>query len=122
MFPSIPQPMIPEALLHDMEQIKASGGRDYSKGGQWIPEESERIPFRGAIFPIDNETLRYAPAGTYTQDSRFLYTNGHALEAGAQVFDPYDGNTYTVKQDLNHGPIHPLRRYQVERKGGIKPK
>lgn len=122
MFPNIPQPMIPEALLHDMEQIRATGGRDYSKGGQWVPGESERLPFRGVLLPIDNETLRYAPAGTYTQDSRFLYTNSHALEAGAQILDPYDGNTYTVKQDLNHGPIHPLRRYQVERKGGAGPK
>ena len=36
---------------------------------------------------------------------------------GGQVYDPQDGATYTVRGDLDHGVIHPLRRFVADRKG-----
>lgn len=61
--------------------------------------------------------LETAAEGTYTANSRKIYTNGHALRIGGQVYDPQDGATYTVRGDLDHGVIHPLRRFVADRKG-----
>ena len=41
---------------------------------------------------------------------------------GAQFRDGYDGQVYTVKQELTHGPVHSLKRYMVEKKGESNPK
>lgn len=37
--------------------------------------------------------------------------------SAGQVYDPQDGATYTVRGDLDHGVIHPLRRFVADRKG-----
>ena len=63
-----------------------------------------------------------AGAPTFTRNSRKIYTNGHALGVGSRVYDPESGVTYTVTGDLDHGAIHPLRRFVVERKGEAAPK
>ena len=44
------------------------------------------------------------------------------LRAGPGRYDPESGVTYTVTGDLDHGAIHPLRRFVVERKGEAAPK
>ena len=54
--------------------------------------------------------------------SEKIYTNGHALQVGAQVYDPDSGNTYTVTQELGHNSIHPMKRYLVEARTGAAPK
>ena len=41
----------------------------------------------------------------------------NVLRIGGQVYDPQDGATYTVRGDLDHGVIHPLRRFVADRKG-----
>ena len=86
------RPSLPLGLLHDIVAITPSETFSQANGGQFIP-------------------------GTYTQNSHKLYTNGPSLTVGQQIRDTYDGNTYTVKQELTHGPIHPMKRYVVEQKG-----
>ena len=34
----------------------------------------------------------------------------------------FDGQIYTVKQELTHGPVHSMKRYMVEKKGESNPK
>ena len=53
---------------------------------------------------------------------RKVYTNGHTLQVGAQFRDGFDGQIYTVKQELTHGPVHSMKRYMVEKKGESNPK
>ena len=52
-----------------------------------------------------------------TNLSEKIYTNGHALQVGAQVYDPDTDTTYTVTQELGHNSIHPMKRYLVEARG-----
>ena len=36
-FTKMAQPTIPRGLLHTMYELKAAGGYDQTKGGQWVP-------------------------------------------------------------------------------------
>lgn len=116
------KPTIPLGLLHDIEELEPGGSYDQANGGQWKPTKPTSKTFKGVVMPVNNEDLQYAIAGTYTQNSQRLYTNGHSLTVGQQVRDTFDGQVYTVKQELTHGPIHPLKRYVVEKKGVSSPK
>ena len=111
------QPMIPSGLLHTMYELKTGGGYDQSRGGQWVPRTPEKIPFDGAVLPVSNKDLERGLAGTVTNLSEKIYTNGHALRVGAQVYDPDTDTTYTVTQELGHNSIHPMKRYLVEARG-----
>ncbi len=117
------QPQIPLGLLHNMKQITPGGSRDVANGGQWKPVlNPTATTFKGIVMPMSNEDLQYLPEGTYTKQTQKLYTNGAQIAVGATFTDTYDGTTYTVVQELTHGPIHPLKRYAVEAKGGASPK
>lgn len=116
------QPAIPGGLLHTMYEVTAGGSYDQAKGGQWVPTEPTRTAFEGAVLPISNKDLQRSPQGTFSQFSEKVYTNGHPLLVGAQVYDPQTDTTYTVTQELGHNSIHPMKRYVVEAKGGAAPK
>lgn len=116
------KPTIPLGLLHDIEELEPGGSYDQANGGQWKPTKPTSKTFKGVVMPVNNEDLQHAIAGTYTQNSQKLYANGHSLTVGQQVRDTFDGQVYTVKQELTHGPIHPLKRYVVEKKGVSSPK
>ena len=68
------------------------------------------------------EDLQYIDSGSYTLNAQKVYTNGHTLQVGAQFRDGFDGQIYTVKQELTHGPVHSMKRYMVEKKGESNPK
>ena len=102
------QPMIPGGLLHTMYEVQAGGHYDQDKGGQWVAGEPVRVPFEGAVLPVSDKDLRREITGTVSDLSEKIYTNGHALQVGAQVYDPDSGNTYTVTQELGHNSIHPI--------------
>lgn len=115
---NFPKPKLPGVLLSPMEEITTKNKYDPNRGGQYVPEDSSKSKiFQGVIMPLSNEDLEYSPAGTSTKNAQKLYTNGHSLVVGTEVSYRYDGQTYTVKQELTHGPIHPMKRYVVERKG-----
>lgn len=117
------KPQIPIGLLHDMKQITPGGSHDSTNGGQWKPTlNPATVTFKGVVMPMSNEDLQYMPEGTYTKQTQKLYTNSHRLAVGATFTDTYDGATYTVTQELTHGPIHPMKRYAVETRGGASPK
>ncbi|MDR1465438.1 MAG: hypothetical protein LBJ11_09095 [Oscillospiraceae bacterium] len=116
-FPT-PTPLIPAGLLHDIIDVRPGDGYyDMNNGGQWVQGAATEATFSGIILPIDNEDLQYNPAGTFTVNSQKLYTNGHSLRPGQTVRDTLDGTTYTVKQELRHTPLHPMKRYVVETAG-----
>lgn len=115
------QPMIPDALLHEMYEIRSGATFSQEHGGQWIPGEDQKIPFRGVVLPVNDKDLIRDMAGTFSQYTEKIYTNGHALQTGAQVED-FDGTRYTVTQELGHNSLHPIKRYLVERKGESAPK
>ena len=116
-------PKLPRHLLHTMYEMHTEGGGyDKENGGQWVPGETVETPFQGIVMPLNNEDLQYADSGTYTVNAQKVYTNGHTLRVGAQFRDGYDGQVYTVKQELTHGPVHSLKRYMVEKKGESNPK
>lgn len=111
------QPMLPRGIMHAMEDLHAAEpSYNAGNGGQWESGDVVRVPFEGAVLPVSEDDWRKAPQGTYTKNSRKIYTNGHELRVGAQVYDPQDGATYTVTGDLNYGSIHPMRRFSAERK------
>lgn len=116
------QPMIPGGLLHTMYEVKASGSYDQSKGGQWTSTAAERLPFEGVVLPVSDKDLAREITGTSTALSEKIYTNGYALKTGAKVYDPASSTTYTVKQELGHNSLHPMKRYLVEAKGGAAPR
>ncbi len=112
-------PMIPGGLLHEMYELKKSGGHyDYEHGGQWVPGGEERIPFQGAVLPIGSKDLEREFIGAYTRTSQKIYTNGYAMQAGTRVYDPQENITYTVTQELGHNSIHPMKRYLIDAKEG----
>lgn len=115
-------PRLPRHLLHEMYEVCAAGGYDKDRGGQWMAGSTEEIPFSGIVMPLNNEDLQYIDSGTYTLNAKKVYTNGHALHVGARFRDGYDGQLYTVKQELTHGPIHAMKRYIVEARGESSPK
>lgn len=116
-------PKLPKSLLHTMYRItKEGGGYDPERGGQFLGGKTVETPFQGVVMPLNNEDLQYMDSGTSTINAQKVYTNGETLEVGAQFRDGYDNQVYTVKQELTHGPVHALKRYMVEKKGGSKPK
>ena len=116
-------PSLPKNLLHDMYEVHTEGGGyDKDNGGQWKPGATVETKFQGVVMPLNNEDLQYVDSGTYTLNSQKVYTNGYQLKVGAEFRDGYDGQVYTVKQELTHGPIHSMKRYMVERKGASNPK
>jgi hypothetical protein len=116
------KPQLPAGLLHDMKRIVVTTERDDDNGGQLRPSAPSTQTFKGVVMPVSNSDLRRMPEGTYTHSTQKLYTNGARLSVGAQFIDTFDGAAYTVTQELTHGPIHPLKRYLVENRGGAAPK
>jgi hypothetical protein len=117
------KPQIPSGLLHDMLQVTPGGSHDNENGGQWKPTlNPATVKFKGVVLPLSNEDLEYLPEGTITKNSQKLYTNGKRVEVGATFTDTFDGVTYTITTELTHGPLHPMKRYLVETKGGASPK
>lgn len=120
-FSKFARPKIPTQLMHDMYEIKMSDGfLDMDNGGQWRPGKEEMVKFQGIVLPVGDKDLIYIDAGAYAHTSRKIYTNGHALQVNGKVYDPQDGITYTVKQELDYNSIHPLKRYLVDKKEGTE--
>lgn len=119
-FSKFAAPLIPDGMMHDMYELAKAGGT-YSpeNGGQWVPGDEEKVRFRGVILPVNDKDLMYAEAGAYTQYSRKVYTNGHTLGVGGKIYDPQDGVTYVVKQELGYNSIHPIKRYLIDSDGGV---
>lgn len=112
-------PRIPDAVMDDMFLIKSkSGYYGTDNGGQFVPGETIREKFSGALFPLTEKDLQRMPQGTYTGEQQKIYTNDFPLPIGSTV-QASNGEIYTVKSVLDHGTIHPMRRYVVERKGGV---
>jgi len=118
---NFPTPKIPTQLFRNMVRVVVSVKLDTEKGGQWIPSKPKKETFKGIVLPVNNEDLKYMPEGTYTQNMQKLYTNGEQVAVGTQFADSFDGNTYTIIQELNYGPTHPIKRYLVEKKGAASP-
>ena len=109
-------PRLPRALLHTLPVIK----RNYLRGpgGQSKPVEEPVTSFWGVVMPRYNLDWKQLPEGSYTQNSQKLYTDDPVdIEPGQIILDTYDGQQYTVKQELSHNSIHPMHRYLVE---GVK--
>lgn len=107
--------MLPTMIRCTCYELRRPGATvDYDNGGQYRPGEPTRIAFSGALLPMSAEDLRHAPQGTYTADTRKLYTE-QALGVGSQV-EVGDG-IYTVTGVTAYGYINPLKRYIIERKG-----
>ena len=115
-------PQIPGCLLHTMYELRVSGGYSKGQGGQFVPTPEARVPFEGAVLPVSDKDLQRSPQGTFSARSEKIYTNGHSLQEGGQVFDPQTGTTYTITKELGHNSIHPMKRYVVEAKGGAAAK
>ena len=129
------QPQIPGGLLHTMYELQSGGKYDQDQGGQWVPTPDQRTAFQGVVLPVSDVDLqehwdtfrrevdlRREITGTVTDRSEKIYTNGHALKVGAEVYDPDSDTTYTVTQELGHNSLHPLKRYLAEARGGAAAK
>lgn len=113
------QPMIPEGLMHEMFELRKSGGYyDPENGGQWMPGETKKESFWGVILPVGSKDLERELIGSYTRTTQKLYTNGYHLPVGTRIYDPGEETTYTVTQELGHNSIHPMKRYLVDSKEG----
>ena len=110
------KPSIPMGLMHTMERIIRLSFFEAEDGGQYRPVGVVRETFKGVVMPMSNKDLQYLPEGTYVKNSQKLYTNGEIVEVGSQFTDTFDRATYTVIQELTHGPIHPMKRYMVEKR------
>lgn len=111
--------ILPSGVQTLLYELREATEPTYSaeRGGQYIKSPPERVAFWGALLPLSADDLRRAPQGTYTANSRKLYTQ-HTLTPGAQV--AHGDDTYTVTGDVNYGSINSLKRYTLERKGVAK--
>lgn len=109
-------PRLPRALLHVLTVTKRTFER--VPGGQSKPVDETVTSFWGVVMPLSNLDWKQLPEGSYTQNSQKLYTDDPVdIEPGQIILDTYDGQQYTVKQELSHNSIHPMHRYLVE---GVK--
>lgn len=112
------RPQIPSGLLHTVYEISQEGKHlSQESGGQWIPGEEVKIPFQGCILPANDKDLIRAEGGTYENVTQKIYTNNHKLAVGEKIYDPQEGEYYTVSHELGHNSIHPMTWYLLERKG-----
>ena len=113
------EPQIPTGIMFPCVEIR-QGESEYraDSGGQYLPGSETRIPFQGAILPLSERNLRDMPQGTYTAESKKLYTNGHILPVGAKVECKETGVIYTVKGELGYEGIGmtSFHRYIVDAK------
>lgn len=108
-------PRLPRALLHILTVYDRQFVRDPDNGGQYKPCETVAATFWGIVMPLSNKDWKQLPEGSYTENSQKLYTDDPIeIKPGQIVRDTYDGQTYTVKTELSHNTIHPMRRYIVE--------
>ena len=114
------QPMIPEGLMHEVYELKKSGGHyDYEHGGQWMPGDETRVPFQGVILPVGSRDLQRDFIGSYTATTQKIYTNGYSMQVGTRIYDPQEDITYTVTQELGHNSLHTMKRYLIDAKEGV---
>ena len=82
------------------------------------PVDEPVTSFWGIVMPLSNLDLKRLPEGSYTFNSQKLYTDDPVeIKPGQVILDTYDGQKYTVAQELSHNSIHPMVRYIVE---GVK--
>ena len=78
---------LPQCILHTLTEIRAPAPTyDAENGGQWVPGKPERIDFEGCVLPVSEDDWKTAAEGTYTANSRKIYTNGHVLRIGGQYY------------------------------------
>ncbi len=107
-------PRLPRALLHILVAYNRTFMRD-GPGGQSRPVDKITASFLGVVMPLSNEDWKLLPEGGYTQNSQKLYTDSFVeIKPGQIIRDTYDGQAYTVKTELDHNSIHPMRRFIVE--------
>lgn len=108
-------PRLPRALLHVLTVSKRTFVRDAENGGQSKPVDELVASFWGVVMPLSNKDWKQLPEGSYTENSQKLYTDETVdIQTGYIIRDTYDGQQYTVKTELNHNSIHPMRRFLVE--------
>lgn len=108
-------PRLPRALLHPIILYERTFARDKGNGGQSKQVDVEKATIMGAILPLSDKDWQRLPEGTFTKSSQKLYTDDPVeLKPGQVIKDTNDGQKYTVKTELDHNTIHPMRRYIVE--------
>lgn len=108
-------PRLPRALLHVLTVSQRVFVRDPEHGGQSKPVDELIASFWGIVMPIANKEWRQLPEGVFTSDTQKLYTDETVdIKPGYIIRDTYDGQLYTVTQELDHNSIHPMRRFLVE--------
>lgn len=106
-------PRLPRALLHTLTLMERTFEKE--PGGQSRPVEVSTTSFQGVVLPLSNQDWKQLPEGSYTVNTQKLYTDDPVtIQPGQVITDTYDGQQYTVKQELSHNSIHPMRRYLVE--------
>lgn len=109
-------PRLPRALLHILTVSNKTFIRDPAQGGQSRPVEETVTSFWGAILPLSNADWKQLPDGMYSYKSLKLYTDDPVqIQPGQVIRDTFDGNLYTVTNELSHNTLHPMIRYIVER-------
>ena len=108
-------PRLPRALLHILTVSNRTFVRDPARGGQSRPVDEPVTSFWGIVMPLSNRDWKQLPEGSFTENSQKLYTDDPvAIKPGDVIRDTYDGQQYTVVQELCHNTIHPMLRYIVE--------
>jgi len=108
-------PRLPRALLHTLSVLHREFERDPTKGGQSRPVYKTEATFLGVVMPLSNKDWQQLPEGSFTSNSQKLYTDDPVvIEPGQIIQDTFDGQRYTVKTELNHNSIHPMRQFIVE--------
>ncbi|GHU75672.1 hypothetical protein AGMMS49992_20100 [Clostridia bacterium] len=110
-------PRIPTMLMRTLYALDYQTTLDQLGGGQSYRTEASRREITGVIMPLSNKDLQFIEEGAYTANSQKLYTNGDRVKVGMYVLDPLTNQSYLVMQELDHGPIHPMKRYMIEAKG-----
>lgn len=78
-------------FLVTIHQIVTTEGK--YEGGVWVPGTEERIPFKAAVVPFNDDMLQFGEAGTYTDNDRRVFTY-RKLQDGDKL--EIDGERYTV--------------------------
>ena len=84
-----------KAPFYMYEKIDVPGG--YDDEGEWVADTSTEQPVlkEGIVLPLSDDTLKYAPQGTYTEKEKELYVT-FPISIGERI--TYRDDEYTVQQ------------------------
>lgn len=104
--------------LKDFEYVNQAKG--HYEGGVFIPGDVTTETFKGIMFPIDGNTLKLYPEGTFNADDKLLYTKKDLNNVDDFIVLKATDTKYRIFREIKFDEIADLMIYlimKVEKNG-----